>query len=218
MHEHEAVSKFGQQVYWYPRIEDVPNGFSFYIAHEFFDALPINKFTRTENGEWREVLIDIDNKNDLRFVLAKSPTPALQLVNVACGDEKKATEISPKTGVIVQHLSDRIDKFGGGALIADYGENESAEDSFRAFKNHKQHNVLEDPGTADLTADVDFSYIRRQCSEHTVCYGPVPQRDFLHSLGINVRYEKLSESSECDKKDLEMAYHTLTDIDKMGKR
>lgn len=37
-------SKYGVPVYWYNRIEDVPEGFSLYIAHEFFDALPIHKF------------------------------------------------------------------------------------------------------------------------------------------------------------------------------
>ena len=131
---------------------------------------------------------------------------------------KKAIEISPKTGVIIQHLSDRIDKFGGGALIADYGRDEPAEDSFRAFKNHKIHDVLKDPGNADLTADVDFSYMRKFCSEHTIAYGPVSQRDFLHSLGIELRHKKLSENSSEIKRDLDLAYHSLTDENKMGTR
>ena len=31
---------------------------------------------------------------------------------------------------------------------------------FQAFKKHKLHEVLEDPGNADVTANVDFSYLR----------------------------------------------------------
>lgn len=31
--------------------------------------------------------------------------------------------------------------------------------SNKAFKSHKLHDPLIDPGTADLTADVDFSYL-----------------------------------------------------------
>ena len=31
---------------------------------------------------------------------------------------------------------------------------------FQGFKNHKLHDVLVDPGTADMTANVDFSYLR----------------------------------------------------------
>ena len=221
MYEHRAVTKFGLHVYWYPRFEDVPEAFSFYLAHEFFDALPIHKFVKTKEGQWREILIDIDEQNGnlFRFVQSKFATPALQFIDLKCEHEKTAIEISPKTGVIVQNLSNRIDQFGGGALIADYGQNEVAEDSFRAFKNHQIHDVLKDPGSADLTADVDFSYIRKHCNEHTVAYGPVSQREFLLSLGIDIRYKRLSEAcSEKDKRDLYSAYQTLIDPDKMGTR
>ncbi len=37
-------SKHGQNVRWYNHLNDVPPGYSIYIAHEFFDALPIHKF------------------------------------------------------------------------------------------------------------------------------------------------------------------------------
>ena len=37
-------SKHGPPVSWYRRLQDVPRGFSFYLAHEFFDALPVHKF------------------------------------------------------------------------------------------------------------------------------------------------------------------------------
>ena len=220
LYEHKAIGKYGNNIYWYPRIEDVPNGFTFYFAHEFFDALPIHKFVKNLEGEWREVLIDIDinHDNDLRFVQAKFSTPAVKLIDENSICDKCAIELSPKTGVIVQHISNRIDEYGGGALIADYGNNKCAEDSFRAFKNHELHDVLKDPGTADLTADVDFSYIRSNCSEHTLSYGPVSQKTFLHSLGIDVRYKKLSEHVSTDKSDLKAAYHVLTDEDKMGER
>ena len=60
LYEHKAIGKYGNNIYWYPRIEDVPNEFTFYLAHEFFDALPIHKFVKSLEGEWREVLIDID--------------------------------------------------------------------------------------------------------------------------------------------------------------
>lgn len=76
-------------------------GFSIYLAHEFFDALPVHKFEvnlvgleelfkcfqgflngsrlwqRTQKG-WREVLVDVqpDQPEQLRFVLAPSPTLA----------------------------------------------------------------------------------------------------------------------------------------------
>ena len=58
----EAVSKFGPPVRWYRDLESVPRGcFSFLLAHEFLDALPVHKFVRDrEAREWREVLVDLD--------------------------------------------------------------------------------------------------------------------------------------------------------------
>ena len=37
-------SNYGPVMYWYKHLEEVPREFSFFIAHEFFDALPIYKF------------------------------------------------------------------------------------------------------------------------------------------------------------------------------
>lgn len=39
----EGVSKFGPQVKWYPDLRDIPRGFTFFLANEFFDALPIHQ-------------------------------------------------------------------------------------------------------------------------------------------------------------------------------
>lgn len=36
---------------------------------------------------------------------------------------------------------------------------------FQGFRNHKESNVLEDPGTMDLTADVNFSIIKNMVNE-----------------------------------------------------
>ena len=39
-----------------------------FMAHEFFDALPIYKFEKTEHG-WREILVDLDPED--AYVLFK---------------------------------------------------------------------------------------------------------------------------------------------------
>lgn len=38
----------------------------------------------------------------------------------------------------------------------------------QAFKQHKLHDALAEPGTADLTADVDFAYLKRMVSNRGV--------------------------------------------------
>jgi SAM-dependent MidA family methyltransferase len=52
----------------------------------------------------------------------------------------------------------------------------------------KLHDPLSSPGSADVTCDVDFAYIRRHCDADAVTYGPVSQCDFL----FQVNFRKLS--------------------------
>lgn len=40
----EGITEDGIKLYWYRSIKDVPKKFSIFLAHEFFDALPIHKF------------------------------------------------------------------------------------------------------------------------------------------------------------------------------
>lgn len=61
--------------------------------------------------------------------------------------------------------------------------------TLQAFKGHRLHHVLDAPGTADLTADVDFSYLRRMAGAGVACLGPLPQREFLKNMGIDTRMQ-----------------------------
>ncbi|XP_029902590.1 protein arginine methyltransferase NDUFAF7, mitochondrial [Myripristis murdjan] len=210
----------GLPVSWYRRLDDVPAGFSVYVAHEFFDALPIHKFQRTEKG-WREVMVDIepDEPERLRFVVA--PTPTLASSTLVQADEKRNhVEVCPEGGVIIQQLANRISESGGAALIADYGHDGTKTDTFRGFKGHQLHDVLASPGLADLTADVDFSYLRRMAGEGVACLGPVTQRTFLKNMGIDTRLQVLlrSCSDPATRKQLIQSYDMLTSPSKMGER
>ncbi|XP_008300665.1 protein arginine methyltransferase NDUFAF7, mitochondrial [Stegastes partitus] len=179
----------GLPVFWYRRLDDVPAGFSICVAHEFFDALPIHKFQRTQKG-WREVMVDIDpDKPDkLRFVVAPSPTMASSTL-IQADERRDHVEVCAEGGSVVQQLSRRITEDGGAALIADYGHDGTKTDTFRSFKGHQLHDVLSNPGSADLTADVDFSYLRRKAGGGVACLGPVSQRTFLKNMGIDTRMQ-----------------------------
>lgn len=58
---------------------------------------------------------------------------------------------------------------------------------FKGFSGHRLHDVLTAPGTADLTADVDFSYLRRMSQGKVASLGPIKQQTFLRNMGIDVR-------------------------------
>ena len=112
-----------ETIKWHSRVSEVPKGFTFFIANEFFDALPIHKFIREEKtGNWQEILVGNSKNNELELIRARERTLANQYVeNNERYNQMEAIEISPKSGVIMQTISERIVEFGGAALIADYG-------------------------------------------------------------------------------------------------
>ncbi|KAL7987506.1 hypothetical protein Chor_006425 [Crotalus horridus] len=160
-----GISKTGIPIFWYRNLNEVPEGNSFYLAHEFLDALPIHKFQKTEKG-WRELLIDIDPEasDKLQFVLAPSATPASKSF-IHDQESRDHVEVCPDAGVIIQKLASNVENNGGAALIIDYGHDGTKTDTFRGFRGHKLHDVLLSPGSADLTADIDFSYLRRMMKD-----------------------------------------------------
>lgn len=109
---------------------------------------------------------------------------------------------------------------GGFALVIDYGHERDKSDTFRAFCKHKMHDPLLKPGTADLTADVDFLSMKEiaQKDNRLITFGPVTQRRFLRSLGIDLRLQiLLQNANSTQKQQIESGYHMITDEDKMGK-
>ncbi|XP_053158864.1 protein arginine methyltransferase NDUFAF7, mitochondrial isoform X2 [Hemicordylus capensis] len=214
----QGITKTGLPIFWYRDLNDVPIGNSFYLAHEFLDALPIHKFQKTEKG-WRELLVDIDpnSPDKLRFVLAPSVTPATKAF-IQDKESRDHVEVCPDAGIIIQKLSHNIEKNGGAALIVDYGHDGTKTDTFRGFLGHKLHDVLIAPGTADLTADVDFSYLRRVVQERVATLGPIKQQEFLKNMGIDVRLQVLLQNVNdvVTRSQLLRSYEMLMDMDKMG--
>lgn len=63
----------------------------------------------------------------------------------------------------------------------------SDRDTFRAFKDHQSWPPLKDPGEADLTADVDFGYLKGHLGDKALTFGAVSQREFLNKCGLGTR-------------------------------
>ncbi|XP_073416226.1 protein arginine methyltransferase NDUFAF7, mitochondrial isoform X1 [Dendrobates tinctorius] len=216
----KGVTKSGLQISWYQDVRDVPAGYTFFLAHEFFDALPIHKLQKTLDG-WCEMLIDIDPEipNKLRFVLGSSNS-LLTKTFIQADEKRDHIELSPNAAVIIQKLASQINRFGGAALIADYGHSGDKTDTFRGFRAHQLHNVLEDPGKADLTADVDFSFLKRIVGNSVVSLGPIEQQEFLKNMGIDVRMKVLLENNKdvTTQQHLIRSYDVLMNPCKMGQR
>ncbi|KAG8194846.1 hypothetical protein JTE90_017279 [Oedothorax gibbosus] len=216
----QNITKHGIPVSWYRNLEDVPRGFSCIIAYELFDAFPIHKLQKTNEG-WREVLIDLDEgggEHHLRYVLSRGPTPASQFF-IDADETRTSLEVSPESGVLVQEIAARIEKEGGYSLLIDYGHDGTKTDTFRAFRRHALHDPLSEPGTADLTADVDFSYLKKMVRGKAITYGPVTQQDFLTNMDIKSKFEKmLAKVSPESQQELISAYDMLLGPTHMGER
>lgn len=78
------------------------------------------------------------------------------------------------------------------------------------------------PGSADLTADVNFAHVKSiaEQNERAVTFGPLEQGEFLHRMGGGIRLEKLVENAESpdEANSLKSGYSMLTDPSKMGSR
>ncbi|KAK7016750.1 NADH dehydrogenase [ubiquinone] complex I, assembly factor 7 [Halocaridina rubra] len=183
-----ALTQNGAPVFWHRHLAGVPKRFSVFLANEFFDALPVHKFRKTPKG-WREVLVDIDEgdgPHHLRYLLSREATPASKIL-IKNDEKRDDVEVSPDTVRLCGELATRIEEQGGIALIMDYGHDGNLPNTFRAFKNHTLHDPLCEPGSADLTSDVDFSFIKEQVQETLITYGPVTQSFFLVNMGIEQR-------------------------------
>jgi len=103
-------------------------------------------------------------------------------------------------------------------LIIDYGDAHSFGDSLRAFKQHKIVDIFETPGMSDMTANVDFAYIREAMEGAATVHGPLSQAAFLHNMGLDIRLSKLSKQhrKDSEKKKLSLAAMRLVAVQGMG--
>lgn len=134
LHYREGITVSGIKVYWYKRLADVPKQFSIYVAHEFFDALPVHKFQKINERDWRELLIDVEPQSgkSFRMILAKEETPHLKLFkskHLEAGRDH--VEYSIETELIVNEMVERLEGYGGFSLIVDYGHSGEKGDTFR---------------------------------------------------------------------------------------
>lgn len=140
--------------------------------------------------------------------------------------EGERVEISPQAFSIMHRLGALVGpgSGGGAGLVVDYGKDGWASESFRAFKDHAAVSPFDHVGTADLTTNVDFAYLRHALStlpEPPQAAGPMTQADWLEAMGLSIRLAELLKlpSLQADSKrreELEGACERLVDRNGMG--
>ena len=125
-------------------------------------------------------------------------------------------EWCPALGPAAQAIGGRIARHGGAALIVDYGDWTSLGDTFQAVRGHAPVDPFDAPGTADLTAHVDFAELARAAApaRHSRV---TPQGVLLERLGITARAQALADRVEGAAREAVIAAHRrLTHPYEMG--
>jgi NADH dehydrogenase [ubiquinone] 1 alpha subcomplex assembly factor 7 len=198
---------------WHAALEDVPAGPTLLVANEFFDALPVRQFEKTERG-WVERMVGLEADGEtLRLALAPGVTPYAALLPEAPAGAQ--AEISEVARAIARTIGARLRRDGGWALIVDYGYAQGHGVSLQAVRGHRGVGILERPGETDLSAHVDFAALAAATGQPT--FGPVGQGDFLRRLGAVSRAEALkARAGESDRRAIDAALARLIEPDQMG--
>ena len=206
---------------WRETFEEVGSGPLVVLGNEFFDALPIHQYQRTENG-WRERLVGLNDAGDgLAFTLAETVADS-SIIPESLRDTAEVGGIfehQPLSQDIMAHIAKRVVSEGGAALFIDYGHVEHGiGETLQAVQGHEYADVFKDPGNADLTAHVDFEQLMIAAKNAGAeVLGPVPQGAFLERLGLRQRADMLMmNANEEQMAEIDGAYQRLTDAEQMG--
>jgi SAM-dependent MidA family methyltransferase len=182
---------------WHESLATVPRVPTILIANEFLDALPVRQFVRRAEG-WME-----------RYVEAGLYVEVPVEIDLPDDPIGSVREVNEAATAFVRELARRR----AIALFIDYGPEQSAAgESVQAILNGKYANPLAQPGSADITAHVDFEALARVANVQ----GPVKQNAFLTALGLFQRTDFLAQKNPENAEKLHLAARRLTAPEAMG--
>ena len=209
----DTLKDSGASVRWAAQFADaLADKPLFLLANEFFDALPIRQYVKTERG-WCERMV-VAKDDALDFALSPDTTPIDTDAPIG-----GFIENAPAATAIVQQISEVIARQGGAALIVDYGYDANAGfgETLQAVSAHNYASVLEAPGDADLSAHVDFAALANTArAAGAEPFGPVTQGDLLEALGIVQRAATLARGKLGTDSDIDRQLERLVQPDQMG--
>ena len=196
--QRQTLSASGAAVQWHGRFDDVPTGPTVVIANEFFDAMPIRQF-QWIGGAWSERMVGLGTDGDLAFGLkpVAHRAPAVELPDGA------VVEASTAGKAVVAAIGARLARYGGAALIVDYGSDRAGYgDTLQAVRRHKYDDPLAAPGEADITAHVDFGALAQAATTAgAVARRVMNQGEFLVRLGLVERANVLGRGTDKRTRD-----------------
>jgi NADH dehydrogenase [ubiquinone] 1 alpha subcomplex assembly factor 7 len=134
------------------------------FANELLDAFPFRQWVRTESG-WSELGVIVPSDGPLRAGLRRpdETSPPSDLPESA--PPGTVLEVSLAMESWIREVADAL--VGGRAVLIDYGTEEGAlvargdAGTVEAIREHRTVDPLSRPGTADISAWVNFTRVRR---------------------------------------------------------
>lgn len=215
--QREKLKDYGVSIRWTAHFE-APGRPLFLLANEFFDAMPVRQYVKTQQG-WCERMV-VARGEKLDFALAPIVTPASALPATCAGaPDGGVHEVAPGGLALAEEIARAVAEKGGAALLLDYGYDDATGfgETLQAVGGHEFADVLADPGEKDLSAHVDFAALA-EAGRHgdATVYGPRAQGEFLAGLGLRERAEQLMKSNPAAAASLYAAVERLIDPREMG--
>ena len=200
------------RVRWATHFEkDLEGAPLFVVANEFFDALPIRQYVKTERG-WCERMVVLNQTDELEFALA----PVASGLKME-GELGAVYEVCPTGTALMEEVAGVIAEKGGAALVVDYGYAGGLGETLQAVRASKFAGVLDKPGETDLSAHVDFAALASAAkSAGAEVWGPTGQGAFLKELGIERRAEQLILANPLEARSVDSALQRLVSAGEMG--
>jgi SAM-dependent MidA family methyltransferase len=193
---------------WHDSLETLPEAPLILLANEFLDALPIRQFIRRADG-WKERYVADGAYSEHSIIPAKAG-----ILFPPNAPEGTIQEINQPALAFVKALARRR----AVALFIDYGHTSGATgESVQAISAGQYANPLAEPGTADITAHVDFAALATAARDAgAAVHGPIKQNAFLTALGFFQRTDRLAQKNPSMAENLRLAAQRLTAPEAMG--
>lgn len=165
-----------------PSLADVGPITGCVVANELLDNLPFHRL-RERGGRTVEVLVGVE---DGRLTELEGE-PTAEALGALLEPPRPGEErlVSPRALEIVREIAAALDR--GYAFLFDYGfVTGEAPGPVHAYRDHQVlADVLEEPGSRDITAAVDFAALAAEAERAGLqVWGPVSQREALLGLGL----------------------------------
>jgi SAM-dependent MidA family methyltransferase len=180
----DILKKSGKKPHWHNDLTTLPKGPTVFIANEFFDALPIRQYIKSDKA-WHERVVGVQNEN-LTFGLGPAILSDIIPEAFHASPKGSVVEISPQREAICRLMAEHIKEQSGAALIIDYGYlKPSTGDTLQAVGKHKYTHILNNPGEDDLTSHVDMYALANAAQSAGAIPAPmITQGEFLVRLGL----------------------------------